>query len=312
MFYRKILRSALAFIAMLFLSTMAHAGLFRSYVSSTGSDVNPCSLSAPCRLLTAALAAVNVGGEIWMLDSVNYNTATVTIGKSVTILAVPGVVGSVLAIGGNAIDITTAGVKVALRNLVIVPFSGGGGVHGIEMTNGATLKVENCLIANLPGKCILINAPVVASVSDTIVRDNSAGIELDNGASATITRAHVVGNLNVGIWAVPSVASTVTAYVNDTVVNNNGYGIVASGATGRLAKVYVTRTVASGNLYYGFYTYSANAVGDSYMELSGSVASRNSSGIYNFGSTFESAGDNRASGNTFADVYGTVTITPSR
>jgi hypothetical protein len=55
------------------------------------------------------------GGEIWMLDSANYNTGPVAITKSVTILAVPGALGSVLATGGNAIDIATAGVKVALR-----------------------------------------------------------------------------------------------------------------------------------------------------------------------------------------------------
>jgi hypothetical protein len=75
---------------------------------------------APCRLLPAALAVVNTGGEIWMLDSANYNTSTVFITKTVSILAVPGSVGSVRAIGGAAISITVPSV-VALRNLVIVP-----------------------------------------------------------------------------------------------------------------------------------------------------------------------------------------------
>jgi hypothetical protein len=146
MIYRSVLRNILAFIAMLLLSATADAQLFRSYLSVAGNDANPCTLPAPCRLLPAALAAVADGGEIWMLDSANYNTGPVAIIKSVSILAAPGVVGSVLANGGDAIDIATAGVNVALRNLVIVPFPGGGGTSGIVMTNGATLTVDNCLI----------------------------------------------------------------------------------------------------------------------------------------------------------------------
>ena len=85
-----------AFAALL-LSSSAGAQLFRSYIASDGSDANPCTLPQPCRLLPAALAAVADGGEIWMLDSANYNTGPVTIGKSVAILAVPGAVASVLS-----------------------------------------------------------------------------------------------------------------------------------------------------------------------------------------------------------------------
>ncbi|HWD36582.1 MAG TPA: hypothetical protein VG840_10505, partial [Casimicrobiaceae bacterium] len=69
----KLLRAVVAVLA---LSATAHAdaGLFRSYLSLAGNDANPCTLQQPCRLLPAALAAVNAGGEIWMLDSANFNT----------------------------------------------------------------------------------------------------------------------------------------------------------------------------------------------------------------------------------------------
>jgi hypothetical protein len=311
---RNAIRSALALVAGLFLSLSADAQLFRAYLapSPAGNDANPCTLPAPCRLLPAALAAVADGGEIWMLDSANYNSATVSVTKSVTILAVPGALGSVVATGGPAISIATAGVKVALRNLVIVPLAGGGGTDGVNMTNGARLTVENCLIANLPGNGIYVKAAAAVRVTDTIVRDNSFGIYLDGGATATISRAQVVGNSTVGIWAFPSVASTVTAFISDTVANNNNYGIVASGATGMLARVYVTRSVASGNGAYGFYVYSANALTDSVMELSSSVASGNNVGLRNIQGTFQSAGNNRSSGNAGGDVSGTVTVTPSQ
>jgi hypothetical protein len=142
-------RLAFTLVALL-LSTQANAQgtLFRAYVASDGNDANPCTLSLPCRLLPAALAAVQGNGEIWMLDSANYNSATVAVTKSVTILAVPGVVGSVVAIGGPAITIG-AGFFVALRNLVVVPFPGGGGTYGVQVNGASRVDIEKCSFANL-------------------------------------------------------------------------------------------------------------------------------------------------------------------
>src|SRR4051812_32420834 len=92
------------------LISAAHAQSFRAYVSSAGNDANPCTVIAPCRLLPAALNAVANGGEIWMLDSANYNSGTVNITKSVSIMAVPGAVGSIVAVaGGAAITVQTPG-----------------------------------------------------------------------------------------------------------------------------------------------------------------------------------------------------------
>ena len=119
-----------AALATALLVPAAQAQLFRAYLASDGSDANPCTLPAPCRLLPAALNAVADGGEIWMLDSANYNTGPVNVTKSVTILAIPGAVGSVVALGGAAIVVATPGVSLTLRNLVIVPIPGGGTAVG--------------------------------------------------------------------------------------------------------------------------------------------------------------------------------------
>ena len=157
---RTLVRGVLGIAAALALSAPAEAQLFRAYLAIGGSDANPCTLPQPCRLLPAALAAVADGGEIWMRDSANYNTSTVQITKSVTILAVPGVVGSVVAAYGPAINVATAGVRLALRNLVMVPLAGTGGVRGISMNLGQSLAVEDCLIANMPNLGIEVAGPV--------------------------------------------------------------------------------------------------------------------------------------------------------
>ena len=49
------LRGTFVSLAVALLSTTAQAQLFRSYLSSTGNDANPCTVQAPCRLLPAAL-----------------------------------------------------------------------------------------------------------------------------------------------------------------------------------------------------------------------------------------------------------------
>src|SRR3954467_10293607 len=92
--------SILAIATLLLLPSFAHALLFRAYLSSAGSDANPCTVAAPCRLLPAALNAVAVGGQIWILGSANFNPGTVNVTKSVSIQALPGQSASIVATGG--------------------------------------------------------------------------------------------------------------------------------------------------------------------------------------------------------------------
>jgi hypothetical protein len=178
---RTALRCTLAFFTALLLSVSANAQLFRAYLASDGNDTNACTLAAPCRLLPAALSAVASGGEIRMLDSANYNNSTtpVVITKSVSILAVPGAVGSVLAIGGPAISITAGSLNVELRNLVIVPLTEGGATHGILMTGASTRTIEDSLIANQPGYAGDDTVDLALGPARLLVRRPQFAIEVD-------------------------------------------------------------------------------------------------------------------------------------
>jgi hypothetical protein len=328
---RTVVRSAIALAATLLLSTTAHALLFRAYLSGGGNDANPCTLPAPCRLLPAALAAVADGGEIWMLDSANYNTSTVTVTKSVSILSIPGEVGSVLAIGGPAIGIATASVNVALRNLRIVPLAGGGGTSGISMTNGASLTVENCVISNLPGDGVAVTGSIAVRIDGTTIRNNGGnGLTAKDGASAAVTRSTISrhGSSSFGILADATAASTTTTVdVADSTVDGNGVGINANSgsasATARVtvkdsrilqnsttgvraassaggtASLSVSNSVISGN-YYGLVAYQAGAK----VWASGNTVSNNYFGIYNYLGLVESAGNNAVRNN---DSDGTMT-----
>ena len=247
---RTALRSAFALAATLLLSATAQAQLFRAYLASDGNDANACTLVAPCRLLPAALTAVADGGEIWMLDSANYNTATVTIGKSVSILAVPGALGSVVAIGGPAISITAAGLTIALRNLVIVPLPASGATFGVYMTGASALTIEGSLIANLPNDGVHVIGTGQVEIATTIIRNNAGyAVWLQNGASADISGTRVLNNGN-GILALSTTATTTTATVSDTIISGGGTGIylLTANADG-VTRFFVTRcTIQNTNI----------------------------------------------------------------
>ncbi len=323
---------ALLLLASMLLAAPAQALLFRAYLAPTGNDADPCTLQQPCRLLPAALAAVADGGEIWMLDSANYNTAQVGITKSVTILAVPGALGSVVATGGNAIDIATAGVEVVLRNLVIVPLPSGGGVNGVNMTAGAMLTIEKCLIANMPQAGVRVSTGAIVRIADSTLRDNGvSGIHLQDNARATITRSTVSGNGVYGVLANGTAAGTLTtadiarstldgnsngAYawsqhatgvvrvsVRDSRAVRNGLGLGAESDAGGAVTLSASSNIVSNNSTDGIGVFSAGAR----VFATANTVSGNGTGLRNSGGVFESACDNAVRDNTAADSFGAIT-----
>jgi hypothetical protein len=305
----KTLRSAFAFLAFMLLSVPANAQLFRSYLAIDGNDANPCTLPAPCRLLPAALAAVADGGEIWMLDSANYNATPVTIGKSVSILAVPGAVGSVLAMGAPAITIEASSLTVALRNIVIAPLAGTGTslAFGVYMSGASSLTIERSLIANLGNHGVLVNGMGTVKIADTIIRNNSTyAVLLLNGAKAEISRTQMLGNVMGGIWINATVASTTTtATVSDSIISGGDTGVGAFMSIDAVAKVFVTRSTIEGTGSYALS--SQSSAGSTVVTVSYSMITNNNyawsqSGT---GSVIRSLGNNHIADNT--NTYGTLT-----
>ena len=217
-------------------TSVSKAALFRAYLSSTGSDSNPCTVVAPCRLLPKALSVTSEGGEIWMLDSANYNTAQVDVSKSVTLLAVPGATGSLVATGGgDAIFISGVGIHVVLRNLVIVSL--GPSTNGIEFAQGDTLLVEDCEISNMSGGAIEASAGAV-SVRHAVLRDSGTGFDATGAVVAVLDGVHAERN-SIGVRANSGARLTVT---NSVLAWNatGGHALAAGGAITRLTVSHST------------------------------------------------------------------------
>lgn len=222
-----LLRIRFLVIALVLAPSCASAtGLFRAYVSSTGSDANDCTLPHPCRLLPKAISAIAAGGEIWMLDSANYNTSQVNVDRSVTILAVPGAIGSVVATnGGDAIFVGTPGIKVALRNLVIVRL--GTGNDGVGIDQAAELDVEDCEISNMSSSGIAaFDAAARVRVTSTRLRGNNNGIYARGAVVVSLDHILANGNTTAGVYA--DTGATVNVANSD--FNQNGKGLYAIGA----------------------------------------------------------------------------------
>ncbi len=297
-------------LAALLGSTASQAALFRAYLSSSGNDANACTLQQPCRLLPAALAAVQDGGEIWMMDSANFNSATVTVSKSVSILAIPGAVGSVVPIGGPAIQILADDLTVALRNVVIAPFPGGGGFLGIVMSGSSTLHVEGSLIANLPSCGICLNGTGRLKVTNSIIRNNGDfAVSLLNGASAEISGTKMVDNFEGGVLAWSrDVAVLTTATVSDSIISGKLRGATASNTlAGGTSRVLVTRTTIEGTSA----ALIANTIGagTALVVVSGSTVTNNGEShlVNGAGAVVRSMGNNHISENTTSSP-GTLTF----
>lgn len=295
-----LLRIAIASSA-LFVST-AHAQLFRAYLAADGNDANPCTLQAPCRLLPAALGAVASGGEIWMLDSANYNTGTVNITKSVSILAVPGVVGSVVATNGPAISIAASNLVVALRNLVIGPVvTLPPGSFGVRMEgSGTTLIIESSLIANLAEDGVFVQGTGNLKIAGTTLRNNGGyAVSLNNGARAAISGTQMLNNLNGGVFAFNSSESrTTTASLDGCVISGGIDGVLATNsANDSTTRISITRSTIE-RMVYGMSS-ATTEVGASEVNVGGSLIANNEHpwDQDGAGSSVRSLGNNQVHGN---------------
>ena len=201
----------------------SYAPLTRTYVSGTGSDLNPCTAMKPCQTFQGALALTAAGGEIYVLNSANYGP--VTINKALTITS-EGAVAGVLATSGAGITIS-AGTNdvVNLRGLDVD--GNNSGSAGIQFNSGQSLNVQKSVIRNFTGSGINF-APSGASsllVVDTTVTNNASnGISLTNSATGALSRVNASKN-GVGILAY---GGSVRLTVTDSVAVNNTYGIGAS------------------------------------------------------------------------------------
>jgi hypothetical protein len=198
----------------------------RTYVSITGNDTNPCSLTAPCRHFQAAVNLTSLGGEVDALDPGGYGAFTIS--QAITI---EGQGWSYVAPGpsGDAISISAGSGNVVLRGLSLNGVGATGTTNGIVSNSGGSLTVTDCKFDNFTNDGILIQPgsnSLVATISNTNAANNGHdGIQITGNVSVIISNTYAMNNVNDGVDISESsindyagISNTIAAYNG-----NNGF-----------------------------------------------------------------------------------------
>ncbi|PYQ57104.1 MAG: hypothetical protein DMF58_19095 [Acidobacteria bacterium] len=284
-------RLHIALFVWLFATAAAVAQNSRSAVSINGSDLNTCTLVAPCRTFSVALSHTNPGGEAIALDSAGYGQFTAN--QAVTVSGAPGVHAALMGTSGNGVTVVAApSDAVVLRNLVIL--AGSGAVNGIEVASAGSVHVINCLIRgfsshaavsvdgfgaetlidhlvaedNATGVTINTSALVRVRITNSELDDNSAaGVDAQNDVRAVVSDTSLSGN-GIGVRVQSTLATTADVTLDHCIISGNGIGIFASNPDINLrAVVRLYGNVISYNIGAGIslsaataYTYGNNAL----------------------------------------------------
>jgi hypothetical protein len=297
----RLILNSLFCVALLGSTAMAQAT--RTFVATTGNDANPCSHPDPCRTLQGALNATGAGGEVVVLDSGGFGS-NVTIDKSVSIIASPGVFAGLTVLAGHGIDINAgASDTVLLRGLTI---SAHGGNDGIVYNTGGTLRIENCAVHGFSqhGGIVFLGAGHL-EIKDSSVSDNAFAVAIEGpqaeSASASLERVLFDGNFDALL-----VGDGAKATVRDSVASHNTDAFQAFSRTSAASELTLENCLASSNSGSGIFV-DTSSTGPATIRLSNSTVTNNGIGLRAIGpsSHILSRGNNTVEGNTI-ETSGTI------
>ena len=294
----------------LLLAASAQAASHRTFVSTDGTDSGICGPTTPCRTLSYALTQTNDGGEIIITQSGGYGetpSGGVTIDKSISIIAEPGVFAALAPTTGYAgIMIYTAGINVAIKGLTI---NGRGGIAGIDMGAGASLDLDNVTITNFPlwyGVHVYTDARI--TIKNSTFRSVGYGVRVGHGANLLLEGTRFTDMGSEGITIIGGTSGTTVVTATNTLVRcssgGGGYGFQNSANV--VGKMYLDRVTVT-DCAYGIINYPFIAAADNVIALSNSFVTGNGTGLRNESTnTLLSSGNNHVANNS-TNTTGTIT-----
>jgi hypothetical protein len=255
-------------ITTLALALPAQASLTRTFVSSAGSDSNPCTITQPCASFAHAYSLTAAGGIVAALDPGKYGPLTIT--AAITINGY-GWAAITAPAAGNGITITAGATdNVALIGLEID--GAGAGYDGIVLNSAGSLTVTNCTVQNF------FFDGSHAATGDGILLQPTTG-----ALAFTITNTTASNNGNAGIFYFPpSGSASANGVIDHVVADANGQGISVEPLNETAGSVVVTisKSIASNNTFTGISTNGGSATLK--VSIDNVTASGNSGGIQAF------------------------------
>jgi hypothetical protein len=194
---RVILASALLTVALAPLPAEAqHGSLTRSFVSSTGLDTNPCTVTQPCGTFAVAYTKISANGIIAALDPGKYGPLSIIGPVTVNGNGWAAITGPA---GGSAISINAGDFDaISLSGLEI----DGAGVstYGILLSHAGSLNISNCIVRQFKYGILLNSSGADVELTDsTIANTTTDGVLFAPvGGGATFTFDHVRFLKNTG------------------------------------------------------------------------------------------------------------------
>jgi hypothetical protein len=217
-----------------------NGSLTRSFVSSSGIDTNPCTITQPCATFAQAYTKVGTNGIVAALDPGKYGPLTIT--GPVTIngngwAAITGPAGGAITITAPTGNVTLVGLEFDGAN------TGNQGIYLTStLTGDATLTIRDCVISNFVDSGIGIVPTAAAGEVLTVFISNT--FSLNNGLNG-IKIAPAGGAIILGTIA------------GSTVANNSNNGIDIEGTSG----ISIVSAIANNNGLYGIYESPVNLAG---------------------------------------------------
>ncbi len=274
----------------------------RVFVSArAGSDSNACdNILTPCQTFAGAVAEVNPGGEVIVLETGGYGP--VTLAHAVTIDAPPGVLAFIHPPSGAAVTINAgAGDTVVLRGLVL----NGGSADGVLASTVGRLVVEECAISGFPGSGIVMTSAGALTMEGTDVAGCGSGVVIANpsgNVTASIDHCQLDGNSN-GLVAIPSSPGSATVTVTNSTANANSQRGWYGGGSGGNVALNLEYSAGSGNGGEGLVGHSTSAVRYSHCVFS----NNGGVGVAQFSTgVVESRTDNSIAGNVLGATGGVI------
>lgn len=286
----KAITRGLVTAALLLIPFVAGAQTVRTWVSTGGSDVNPCSRAFPCRNFFAAITAVSPGGEVVVLDSGGFGA--VSVNKNVSIISPPGIHAAIAPTVGNAITISSGSGVVVLRGLYL---NSQGADTGVMVSAGDAVHLEN-MVVNGFDDGLFVASGTFLFVKDSLFREGAlSGINVVSTlgeARLTIDNSRLEHN-DLGIRA----RDDSRILIRDSVIAGNTTGVSATATGPATAEVTIESSAISNNEdaavivdAFGIVSVSASAISgngtglssntdDATIRVSSTTITRNSTGV---------------------------------
>jgi hypothetical protein len=228
----------------------------RTFVSASGNDSNPCTITLPCRGFQAAYMAVAANGQIDALDPGNYGQLTITGPVSIeghgwaSMSTVPGTASNTSA--SITINANT-GDKISITGVVLDGFNTNF-ADGIRFNSGGSLFVRDSVIRNFNSDGIEFRPSASTStlyVSNTLLSGNSLdGILVSTSGTASVTgtldRVEIKNNGANGL-IVNTSNLNINVTVSDSVIAGNNTGITGQSFNSGVAMVMVRNSTIANN-----------------------------------------------------------------